>query len=339
MRESFCLVLGAGVSGLTSALRLLEAGYRVTILAAARTPHTTSDIAAAVWYPFHAGPRERALVWAAESYREFKGLAEADLADRDEADQAGVTMVSGIELWPADLSAGDSAPWWQAAITGGARLALSEERPAGYEDGHGYVFEAPVIAMPRYLGWLERQVSARGGEFVQGRLTDLDAAFGVDLGDRRPSLVVNCTGLAARELTGDGSLFPIRGQIVRVAPGYAHRFIQATADETRLAYIIPRPDCTVLGGTAEEGEWDTTVRPETASAILARCIALEPRLAEAPVLSHAAGLRPGRPEVRLEAERRGAGVVIHNYGHGGAGVTLSWGCAAEVVRLVETQPS
>jgi D-amino-acid oxidase len=80
--------------------------------------------------------------------------------------------------------------------------------------------------------------------------------------------------------------------------------------------------------------WDTAVDPGTAQAILARCVALEPDLADARVLSHAVGLRPGRPEPRLETERRDGGVVVHNYGHGGGGVTLSWGCAEEVVRHV-----
>jgi D-amino-acid oxidase len=37
----------------------------------------------------------------------------------------------------------------------------------------------------------------------------------------------------------------------------------------------------------------------------------------------------------LEKESIGEKIVIHNYGHGGAGVTLSWGCADEVVKLVK----
>ena len=45
------------------------------------------------------------------------------------------------------------------------------------------------------------------------------------------------------------------------------------------------------------------------------------------------GLRPGRMEVRLEREEKNGKYLIHNYGHGGSGVTLSWGCADEVVEL------
>ena len=52
---------------------------------------------------------------------------------------------------------------------------------------------------------------------------------------------------------------------------------------------------------------------------------------EARVITERVGLRPCRPEVRLEAETLPGGRVLwHNYGHGGAGVTLSWGCAREL---------
>jgi D-amino-acid oxidase len=193
------------------------------------------------------------------------------------------------------------------------------------------VFTAPVVAMPLYLKWLESRVAALGGVIEARNVNRLEALF------LQASLVVNCTGLAARELTKDDDLHPIRGQIVRVEPGHADRFVQAGGGRRPLAYIIPRYDCTVLGGTADEGSWDLSVDPATADAIVERCTALEPELANAAVLSHAVGLRPGRSEVRLETVRHAGGIVIHNYGHGGGGVTLSWGCADEVARRAATE--
>jgi D-amino-acid oxidase len=80
------------------------------------------------------------------------------------------------------------------------------------------------------------------------------------------------------------------------------------------------------------GVWDLDVDPATESAILARGRALVPALEHAAIVSHAVGLRPGRSEVRLETVRRPGGIIVHNYGHGGGGVTLSWGCADEVSR-------
>jgi D-amino-acid oxidase len=51
-------------------------------------------------------------------------------------------------------------------------------------------------------------------------------------------------------------------------------------------------------------------------------------------LGHRVGLRPARPGDRLELDAIGGTAVVHNYGHGGAGVTLSWGCAEAVRDLV-----
>ena len=87
----------------------------------------------------------------------------------------------------------------------------------------------------------------------------------------------------------------------------------------------------MVGGTFEEGEWDRTPSPATAEAILARACRLVPGLADARVVGHRVGLRPVRSEVRLER----VGDVVHCYGHGGAGVTLAAGCAAEVAELVD----
>jgi D-amino-acid oxidase len=90
----------------------------------------------------------------------------------------------------------------------------------------------------------------------------------------------------------------------------------------------------VLGGTEVAGDWNTEPVPAVAMRILRDCAAVEPRLNGARVLGHRVGLRPFRPQVRLEAEPPGNGpLVVHNYGHGGAGITLSWGCAAEAAAL------
>ena len=71
-----------------------------------------------------------------------------------------------------------------------------------------------------------------------------------------------------------------------------------------------------------------------AEAIVRRCAALRPQLAGARVLGHRVGLRPVRDAVRLEREPLSGGrVLVHNYGHGGAGITVAWGCAEEAARL------
>ena len=305
------IVVGCGVSGLSCAIRLAEAQFAVRIVARERTPHTTSDIAAAVWYPFRCGTADRGLAWSRRTFRVLRELS------HDPA--SGITLVEGIDL----LAEADAEePWWKEAVERfrpAHRGEIPDASPAAW------VFEAPVVAMPVYMKWLEAKAASLGIVVETRTVTSLDTLL------LEASVVVNCTGLGARELANDETLVPIRGQIVRVEPGHVRRFVQG-GNGAELAYIIPRPDCTVLGGTQDVDVWDTTVRPVTAEGILARCIALAPELANAKVLSHAVGLRPGRPEPRLESERRPGGFIVHDYGHGGGGVTLSWGCAEEVAR-------
>jgi D-amino-acid oxidase len=186
--------------------------------------------------------------------------------------------------------------------------------------------------MPRYLPWLVARVHTLGGEFVQRRLRSLDeAGDGADV-------VVNCAGLGARELVDDPSVYPVRGQVVRVGNPGLTVSVRDEAHPGGRAYVHPRSDDCILGGTLEEDQWDTTVDPAVGASILERCCDLVPALRGAEVLEQLVGLRPGRPTVRLEEGRplNSGARVVHNYGHGGAGVTLSWGCAREVVELVGT---
>jgi D-amino-acid oxidase len=100
--------------------------------------------------------------------------------------------------------------------------------------------------------------------------------------------------------------------------------------------MFPHGDTILIGGTVEEGDWTTAASPVLAEQILAGALAVEPRLRGARIVEHRVGLRPCRPEVRLEAERIGDSLVWHNYGHGGAGISVSWGCAAELTNNLRT---
>ncbi|HYX90247.1 MAG TPA: FAD-dependent oxidoreductase, partial [Myxococcaceae bacterium] len=185
-------------------------------------------------------------------------------------------------------------------------------------------FLAPVADMSVYLPYLERRFEEAGGAIETGTVERLEVA----------ALVVNCTGLAARELAADAELVPVLGQVVYVRnPGLSVALLDEDHPEG-MAYVIPRRDDVVLGGTAEEGRFDASVREEVGHAIVRRCTDLEPRLRGAEVLRMSAGLRPVRSSVRVERQQLGRSIVVHDYGHGGAGMTLSWGCAEEVLRLV-----
>jgi D-amino-acid oxidase len=95
--------------------------------------------------------------------------------------------------------------------------------------------------------------------------------------------------------------------------------------------LFPHGERLILGSVSQPDDWDTEPRPEDAEAILERAAAVEPRVREAAIIEHQVGLRPVRDVVRVEAQTPR---LVHNYGHGGTGVGLSWGCAREVVALV-----
>ncbi len=314
MARADVILVGCGVIGLTAAVRMREAGLDVRIATAALPPGTTSSVAAALWYPYKAYPEDRVLSWGSKTFEVFEELARVP--------ESGVRMREGVELWREPVP----DPWWASAVPG-VRRCTKDDLPPGYQDGHAFV--APVAEMPVYLGYLLDRFVGSGGHVEQRALSSLE-----EVGEGR--VVVNCAGLGARELVGDSSMQPIRGQIVRVRNPGLDRFVLDEGNPEGVTYVVPRSEDCILGGTAEEGEWDTEPNPEIAADILRRCAKLEPRLAGAEVLEHRAGLRPGRPEIRLEKEDVSYGPPrVHNYGHGGSGVTLSWGCAEETLRLVQ----
>jgi D-amino-acid oxidase len=181
--------------------------------------------------------------------------------------------------------------------------------------------------MGRYLPWLLSACDDEGVEIVGGRVTALERLPG--------EAVVVAAGLRSGRLLADESLVPVQGQVVRLADPGLPGWLLDEENPDGLTYVVPRGSDVVCGGTAVEGATGTVPDPAVEAAVLRRVRALVPALREAPVLSRAVGLRPGRPTVRLERLAREGRPVVTCYGHGGAGVTLSWGCAADVVGLLE----
>lgn len=312
-RQPRVLVVGAGVVGLSCAVRLAEAGYDVHVFARDLPLETTSAVAAALWYPYLAAPPERVTAWSAASYQTFVNLAETTPA-------AGVRIRTGREL----TTSAEPAPYWADAVP---NLRPVRTPPPGYAGG--VEFEAPVVDMSVYLPWLVGRLFELGGTLTRQAFAELPNTAPV---------VVHCAGLAARRLAGDHTVVPVRGQICYLEQVGLSEWVVDETNPDRPVYVIPRLCDIVVGGTAEEGDWERQPRPATTDAILTAARRLVPELADARMIGQRVGLRPSRPRVRLEAERTSDGrLVVHCYGHGGAGVTMSWGCADEVVALVRAQ--
>ncbi|MFJ6622703.1 FAD-dependent oxidoreductase [Kitasatospora sp. NPDC091335] len=310
------VVVGGGIIGLTTAVRLQERGRRVVVVTADGLLSTTSATAAAVWFPVATGTDSRVADWSATAFAEFARQAQDGVPG---VSMRGTRMLAH-ERQPEGL------PWWGAAVPDLRPLTAAERGP---DCAGGWSFTAPAVEMPLYLPWLLGRFTGNGGEIVHRRLDTLGRA-----GDWAP-VVVNATGLGARRLCDDQAVHPVRGQLVLVRNPGLPSSTRIQDDPAGYTYIHPRSTDVVLGGTFEEDDWNTTPDPATAEAILARCTAHVPALREARVIRYAAGLRPARHGgPRLEADPDGR--TVHNYGHGGAGVTLSWGCADTAAELVVT---
>jgi len=305
------LVIGAGVIGLTTAIRAAEAGLGVRVVAAAPPLETTSVVAGAMVGPLLAPPGDRTRAWGHATIDELTARPGVP----------GVRIARGLL---AARPEGMLPPFAEAIP--GFRLGAAEELPSGF--GTGFWVELPLVDTPAYLHHLVERLRAAGGELQTGRVASLaDAA-------RQAPRVANCSGLGARELVPDPTVQPVRGpKVVVENPGLDTFFMEAPLGPAWTGYL-PHGDHVVLGGRAVAGDERLEPDPEEEAEILRDCAAVEPRLAGARVLEHRVGLRPGRPTVRLEAERVEGALVVHNYGHGGEGVMHSWGCADEAVGLL-----
>lgn len=319
-------MIGAGVIGLTTAVCLAEAGLDVTIRTAHPPRQTTSAVAGAIWGPHLVEDSDRVARWCADTLATFTSLASQP--------GTGIHLVSGREAAPAPYE----FPAAAAPLSGLGEISPcgQAELPAGFTAGWRYT--APVCSMPVYLEYLLARFREAGGRLRVARVASLTAA----VRDTAAPVIVNCTGIAAHALVPDPALTPVRGQVVIAEnPGLTEFFIgfdHAAAEVTELAYIFPHDGRVVLGGAEISDNWSLEPEPSTAERILRDCTAIEPRLAGVPVIEHLVGLRPVRPQVRLEAgpvPADGERLLVHNYGHGGAGITLSWGCAREVTALIQ----
>lgn len=306
-------IVGAGVVGLTTGLRLLEEGHSVTIVAKEFSPNITSDIAAAIWFPFKVNPKAKALEWSRFTYNKLERLLNVP--------EAGVSMTNSVRLQTDP----DRVPWWVAALPKNrVKKAATKDLPQGYKAG--YTMEVPLVEVPQYMRYIYQEFLRLGGIVKQQTITNLDELL---IGDR---WVINCTGLGAQKLVNDPDLFAVQGQLVHVKSKVPLPTISDNEGGAIAAYIIPRKDCYILGGTALSNEYSTEPKPEVAKQIWERCEKIAPELKNAEFVNTVVGLRPVRKRLRLEKEPYKQ--LIHNYGHGGAGFSIAWGCAEEIAQMV-----
>jgi hypothetical protein len=255
--------------------------------------------------------------------------------------------------------------WYKNLVKNFRVLPQQDNLPLGTRGAVG--FDTVAVNPATYLPWLKATLndSSRNIQFVRRSIRSIDelAEYAGSSG-----IIVNASGLGSRSILGveDSALYPIRGQTIAVrAPGITGCSMAFTptlsSKNSGITYIIPRTSdgSVLLGGTAEEGVWDTSLDASTASGILERCAQLVPAVKDPEqvhILSHNVGLRPARkggPRVENEwidfplsnstfvggapraiTDNRNKTKVVHAYGFGGIGYQTSWGVAEEVVELI-----
>lgn len=306
-------VVGAGAVGLTAALALAERGAAVRVVAA-EVESTDSSTAAALWAVPFVERSERVRGWAYQTLARFRRDAGAGAGIREQ------------ECRTVGVTPGRPDPWTRG-FTPAIRPITADELPAGHR--FGTLSSIPLIDTSRYLPWLRKRCAEAGVPIERAGLDTL-----TDVADRG-ELCVLAAGVGSGALAGDAGLSSMRTQIVRMTnPGLARTTIVRDGDVAPL-FIVPRFDDVVIGGAAEAGVRSPEVDDALTSELVERARCIEPALADAEVLSAAAGHRPVRDRLRLERGRIAGRPVVHCYGHGGAGIALSWGTAVAVARLAE----
>ncbi|KAM8737350.1 D-aspartate oxidase [Acanthopagrus schlegelii] len=325
MRRVRVCVVGAGVIGFSTAVCVAEAlpFCSVTLLADKFSPDTTSDGAAGILFAakFPDIPLERQKHWFKDSFDHL-----LDIAQSQHSPEAGVMLSSGWQIFkevPADKK-----PFWADSVIG-FRFMTEGELKRFPDHKFGQAFTTIKCECSSYLPWLEKRFREAGGNVEQRKVDSLQ-----ELGSSY-DIIVNCSGLGSKTLVHDNQVYPVRGQVLKVEAPWLQHFIRDGDGKT---YIYPGIHSVTVGGTRQEQDWRLQVDDGDTRSILERCSRLEPSLSKARVLSKWVGLRPSRRNPRVERELvklQGRRVpVVHNYGHGGWGVTLAWGSALDALGLV-----
>lgn len=194
---------------------------------------------------------------------------------------------------------------------------------------YGSFFTTVVTECALYLPWATQKFLNAGGQIYNKKIDSFGDLYG------SYDIVINCTGMNAKQLCNDRKLAPVRGQILKVDAPWLKTAFYADYD----TYIVPGFSSVTLGGCRNFESYDMQVSQYDTAAIKERCEALVLGLKKCAVKEVRVGLRPHRDPCRVETEfidipNRGVMRLVHNYGHGGYGVTVAPGTAKYAAKLV-----
>jgi len=199
----------------------------------------------------------------------------------------------------------------------------------------GWKHTTKMMEMSVYMPWLVNRFLSLGG--TREKLKIFSIQQFLEQTKRKCDVIAVCSGIGAKELLNDQSVYPMKGQIVKVRTNL-RKFYTGEEVYSEPTYILPRTQVAVLGGS-KKNEWNTDVDPKLTQDILKRCDELLPGISQFPIVDISCCLRPCRENgLRLEvveySEFGNHSIpIIANYGHAGCGPTLSWGCSKKVIEF------
>ncbi|TFY68497.1 hypothetical protein EVJ58_g967 [Rhodofomes roseus] len=338
------VVLGAGVVGLSTAIRLLEKGHDVSIIAESlptdpRSIKYTSPWAGA-YHVMYMGddPRQK-------SIREETLKVMLELSAPGGAAEGCFRRLSSVEYFLEDID-----PTNYESLLQPKRIPQESLHSKAKS---GYIFDTYTIDTTPYLNYLLARFISRGGVVVRGSVQHVNQiieggvdAFSLGKAAQRPiDALVVCTGLGARTLGGveDKAVHAVRGQRVLVHAPWIEKAMGLEESPEKDTYLIPRRNGNViLGGTRDVDDWQVTVPHCEAGDDGGHPQPLPGALPGTRAAGVGCGLRPARDGgLRLDVEwltdkKDGRQVpMVFNYGHGSSGYESSWGSADMTVSLLE----
>ena len=316
------------------------------------------DIAGGLWLPYKATHSDLSR-WCSETlewllYLREKGCLPLNSSLRpnsaeNKENPYRVNLVDCVSFEATNAIADDRATWESALKVPARRLPLATLPFVPQNANDCWVLPSlPLITTGKYLVSMRKELASTGRvQFIEDKdITKLEQVankYGADV-------VVNCSGLGSRELVHDSSVVPVRGCLLSLdlpleeKQKLMGRVFIYDDNPAGLTYVLPREDGCHVGGTYLPNQWDSTVSQEEEKLILERAIATVPELALGKIVKRRAGLRPSRPHIRIERDhslkhiKTGSHLpktmFFHNYGHGGSGWTVHWGCALSTAKIV-----
>ena len=329
-----CIIIGAGVAGLSTAHALAARGWRTTLVDAEESG-AASPCAGGLLAPLHPWRADEALGALIESSRpKYVDLFADMFADMGWRPDPGL---SGSLYPDADNELPEARAW--CARNGCALRALDADELglAGVRADAGFLLpDVRHLDVGELLANLAGRLRALGATFVKGRATSLAGGAQVRLGGGvlGGDAVVVCAGAWTAKLLPPPlrtPIRPLRGQILALADLAADPKYAVLDDEF---YLVPQGGGRCLvGSTVEDVGFDASTTAEAAERLLAFARRRVPAAENCTVAAHRAGLRPGAPLPVIGAHPDLPGVFV-NSGHFRNGFAIAPAAAALTAELV-----